>query len=593
MYILGINESHISTAAILKDGKIMACASEERFVRKKSFAGLPKNAIEFCLEEAQISSSQLDLVVFSFVNPGLFLTYVGKKGNKSASNSLLSWGSLWMNNLIANFNIALPPIFYRLFEITYLFLYRFLAVDSLRKKHIEYLAKEIKIKKEKIFFLDHHTSHGFGPFYMYERKKDKKYLVITNDGYGDAVCGRVFTVFNNTWKAIASTPNSCSLGWVYAYTTKLLGFKQGEHEYKVMGLAPYAHKEAIEKTYKIFSKLIWLSDLSFRSSMPRVGYYSYLREKLTGIRFDLIAGGLQKLTETLLKNQVNNAMKKTGIYNVVAGGGVFMNVKANMEISFLPKLNEYSVMPSAGDESTAIGACYFGYKKICEERGISFNPIPLQNLYLGPMFTEKNIEKALKTEKTINSKLYNVEKMPNPAKKIAFLLKGGNVVARFAGRMEYGARALGNRSILANPSDSRVIKIINDQIKGRDFWMPFAPVVLKERMNDYFIIPKAKVTSEYMMIGYKTKPLAHKELISCLHQSDLTARPQELSYEINPSYYNILKEFEKLTGIGGVLNTSFNIHGEPIVCSPEDALKTLKNSGLKYLAIENYLITKN
>jgi len=592
MYILGISESHTATAAILKDGEIIACASEERFVRKKSVTGLPRNAIQYCLKEANILSSEIDLVVFSFKNPGLFLGHFEEEKKKSLLNFVVSYGSSQMNYFINSFNIDLPEIFYKIFNFFYLFTYRFFAEKRLQKLHNAFLEKELKVNKEKFFFLDHHTAHAFAPFYMYKRNNSEKYLVITNDGYGDSVCGRVFTVSNSRWKEIASTSNSNSLGWVYAYTTKLLGFTPGEHEYKVMGLAPYAPKEGVEKAYNIIKNLIWLKDVSFESKIPRIGYFPYLRKHLVGIRFDYIAGGLQKLTENLLVGQIKNAMKKTGIKKVVVGGGVFMNVKANMEIASIPGISEYSIMPSAGDESTAIGACYYGYKKLCEERGLPFIPTSLHNLYLGPGFTEEEIKKAFISEKILHNDLYKVEKLQNPSKKIANLIADGKIVARFAGKMEFGARALGNRSILANPKDTRVIKIINDQIKGRDFWMPFAPVVLTERMHDYFVIPKAKVNNEYMMVAYKTKELAQEELIACLHQYDFTARPQVLSYEMNPSYYEIIKEFESLTGIGAILNTSFNIHGEPIVCSPADAIKTLKNSGLKYLALENYLITK-
>lgn len=592
MYILGVSESHTATAALLKDGEIIACASEERFVRKKSITGFPKNAVQYCLKEANISSSEIDLVVFSFKNPGLFLGHLEKEKKKSLTNSLLSYGSSRMNYFINSFSIDLPDAFYKLLNFSYLFTYRFFAEKKLQNLHDAFLEKELTINKEKFFFLDHHTAHAFAPFYMYKRNAGKKYLVITNDGYGDSVCGRVSIVLNNRWKEIASTENSSSLGWVYAYTTKLLGFTPGEHEYKVMGLAPYAAKEGVEKAYNRIKKLIWLKDMSFESKIPRIGYFPYLRKHLTGVRFDYVAGGLQKLTEHLLVGQIKSAIKKTGIKNVVVGGGVFMNVKANMEIASMPGISEYTIMPSAGDESTAIGACYFGYKKLCEERELTFSPAPLQNLYLGPRFSEEEIEKALISEKILHSHSYRVEKLHNPSKKIAQLIADGKIIARFAGRMEFGARALGNRSILANPKDTRVIKVINDQIKGRDFWMPFAPVVLVERMHDYFVVPKAKASNEYMMVAYKTKELARKELIACLHQYDFTARPQVLSYDMNPSYYEIIKEFEKLTGIGGILNTSFNIHGKPIVCSPEDAMKTLKNSGLEYLVLENYLITK-
>ncbi len=214
---------------------------------------------------------------------------------------------------------------------------------------------------------------------------------------------------------------------------------------------------------------------------------------------------------------------------------------------------------------------------------------PLGNNYLGMAFSSDQIEKTLNESNCYNK--YKVEKLEDINSKTANLLASGEIVARFEGRMEWGARALGNRSILMDPRNVEKVKELNKAIKKRDFWMPFAPTILKERQQDYLVNPK-NIRSPYMTIAFSTTEKGRKELPAATHAYDSTARPQILEKEFNPQYYDLIKKFESLTGIGAVLNTSFNLHGEPIVCSPEDALKTFENSGLKYLTLNNYLVSK-
>ena len=251
----------------------------------------------------------------------------------------------------------------------------------------------------------------------------------------------------------------------------------------------------------------------------------------------------------------------------------------------LPQVTNLQIFPSCGDESTAIGACYWGYKKMAGD----FNPRPLSNLYLGNSYSNREIETFIKKHEL--GKKYRVRRLDNIQKEIVLLLSEYKIVARLAGRMEWGARALGNRSVLANPSRQKTISDINKRIKGRDFWMPFTPTILKEREKDYIVNPK-QIAAPYMVLAFDSTPLAQRELIACLHPCDLTVRPQVLEKKVNPPYYKIIKEFEKLTGIGGVLNTSLNLHGQPLVSSPEDALYTFENSDLNYLVLEDHLISK-
>jgi len=266
-----------------------------------------------------------------------------------------------------------------------------------------------------------------------------------------------------------------------------------------------------------------------------------------------------------------------------------MNVKANMLIADETWLGDLFVFPSCGDESNAVGAAYLGYLDLCAESGGRAAPKPFGPAYLGPDIQESEIEAVIENRDLASR--YRVSEHTAIEEKIAELLVSDGVVARCAGRMEFGARALGNRSILANPSDHRVVGLINRMIKSRDFWMPFAPTVLREREGDYLLNPKS-FASPYMMLAFPTNAKRRDEIVAAIHPQDGTARAHILDEAWNPGYYRVIREFERRTGIGAVLNTSFNLHGEPLVCSPEDAVDTFERSGLPHLALGQWLISK-
>lgn len=266
-----------------------------------------------------------------------------------------------------------------------------------------------------------------------------------------------------------------------------------------------------------------------------------------------------------------------------------MNVKLNQKISELKEVKEVFFMPSCGDESTSIGAAFLGYLQTCRGRGIKPKIAPIRDLYWGPDFSSKEIESFLKNEGF--RKKYSIKKVDDPERVVAKFLAKGKIVARLRGRMEWGARALGNRSILVHPSLTEIVPVLNEQVKNRDFWMPFAPSILAERANDYLINPK-KIPAPYMIIAFLTTPRGRKELRAAIHPYDFTVRPQIVEKSRNESYYRLIKEFEKITGVGAVLNTSFNLHGFPIVLGPKEAIYVFENSGLEYLVLENYLICK-
>jgi carbamoyltransferase len=301
-------------------------------------------------------------------------------------------------------------------------------------------------------------------------------------------------------------------------------------------------------------------------------------------RFDAICGGLQLFVEEFITQWVRNCIKATGIKRVALAGGLFMNVKLNKTIMELPEVEDLFVYPSCGDETNAMGAAYYAYAQHADYRTMK----PLRDLYTGPEYSDTEIENVI-TNYSFNHEVL-VEQTDDVEGSIAELLAKGEVVARFKGREEFGARAMGNRSILADPSRPEVVKIINDAIKSRDFWMPFAPSLLDRRQEDYVINGK-KIPAPYMIMAFDSTDRVNEFRAAC-HPYDLTIRPQVVFREWNPSYYDLLEKFERITGRGIILNTSFNMHGYPIVSKPEDALHVLDQSGLSWLAIGNFLLRK-
>lgn len=587
MVILGINASHTATAALLIDGEIRACVSEERLTRIKSQSGLPILAAKEVLRLAGVTASEVDLLVFGFKDPKVnsgfsaLLGVIQQPDRKPVTPGKLNkLGWFVKEQILVNLSSTrhlynkLLPLLYRLF------------VDKpLEEQVLQRIEKDLGIPKEKVIKVDHHTAHAYSAIFSSGDFNKKPLLALTVDGMGDGLCSTVRVVKDNKVEVISETEVGNSIGDLYSFITRYLGMKMGEHEYKVMGLAPYANKEYTKKVYSLLRKLIWVNDdLTFGTKIHSHLFYKILPKILGNERFDNVAGAIQLLTEDLMVEWVKKAIKKTGIRSLVCGGGVFMNVKMNQRILELPEVKSMFVMPSCGDESTAIGAAFWGYHD--QMSGKSFTP--LNNLYLGMEFSEEQNKKALKEV----SKRFKVEKRREIEKDVAKLLAKGKVVARFAGRMEWGARALGNRSILSHPANLDGIREINESIKSRDFWMPFAPVILEERQNDYIKNPKG-MNAPFMIITFNSTDEGRRNLKAAMHQYDFTLRPQVISQEINPAYYKIIKEFEKLTGIGALLNTSFNLHGFPIVCSPEDALEVFAKSGLKYLALGNFLVSKN
>ena len=364
--------------------------------------------------------------------------------------------------------------------------------------------------------------------------------------------------------------------------------RHNEHEYKVMGLAPYAKDEDVERVLARLRGIIYpdpANPLVFRSRFNTWDTLHFLDDQFQRTRFDHLAGAAQRLVEELVVNWVNEAVARTGIRTVVLAGGVFMNVKVNKLLMESPSIDRLWVMPSAGDESSPIGAA------LLASHGLGVRDFaPITNVYWGPEYSSSEVEKAL--SETGAPDRYAVTRHADINAEVARFLASGGIVARFRGRMEFGARALGNRSILAHPGNPDVIRIINEQVKNRDFWMPFAPSILTEWVERY-VAGCVKTPSPHMMVGFESTPLARTHLRAALHPYDLTMRPQMVTQQDAPDYHDLLTKFSSMSGLGGVLNTSFNIHGKPIVMSPRDALTAFADSGLQALALEDFVVMKS
>ena len=364
-----------------------------------------------------------------------------------------------------------------------------------------------------------------------------------------------------------------------------MGFVPLEHEYKLMGMAPYADPERAAEVSGIFESYLGVDGLVFKRRIPEPTEFigRRLREDLKYVRFDLIAAGLQLFTERLVLEWVRNAIELTGIRTLCLAGGAFMNVKANGLIVSSTDADNVFVCPSCGDESLSLGAAYEWYARIHDYRK---HAEPLGPLYLGPDIAAKEGESLI-----VDDDALTWERPTDVSLRVAELLAEGHIVARCAGRSEFGARALGNRSIFADPSDPLVVRILNNMIKMRDFWMPFAPIVLEDRQARYLRNPKA-IESPYMMLAFDTHRERFREIIGAIQPVDRSGRPEILKRGHNPPVERMLDSFERLTGRAMLLNTSYNIHGEPMVCSAKQALDVFQRSGLRYLWIGCYLVSK-
>ncbi|MBF0347231.1 MAG: carbamoyl transferase [Magnetococcales bacterium] len=592
MIILGVNEGHNASAALLVDGKLIAAISEDRPTRQTTRSGFPFKAIEECLALGGITLAEIDRVALSTLHLPPKYFWIPRE-SFSIRDFWREQNEFWKPRLFEGKRPVYMDVFKDRMDPS-----RFIYDPSLIKDEddcvgmlearLRHHERFFGLPRERISVHDHHTCHAWYAYMVHPRRLDQDLLVFAADGAGDGVNGSVWHgVRGQPLQALHRT-NQCNIGRIYRYVTLLLGMKQFEHAFKTMGLAPYGNPKYGQLAYEVFAETLQVDGLGFSYRIKPKDHFFHFKERLEGLRFDGIAWGIQKRTEELLSEWVGNGVAATGCGNVVMTGGVAMNIKANKVVWERPDVHSLFVPPGSGDESLSIGAACKVAVDFASVPGETISEcLPMTSVYLGPSFHDDEIRKRLDRTSGLDGCTIETVQLP----RIAQLLAAGHVLGRFSGRAEFGQRALGNRSILADPRPREVVRTINEMIKQRDFWMPFASSVLAERKDDYVINPK-NLQGDYMTLAFDSTPEGQRDMIGALHPYDKTSRPHVVERDANPGYHALISAFARETGVGALLNTSFNLHGEPIVHTPEDAISTFLRSGLDHLLLGEWLVSK-
>ncbi len=592
-HILGLSAYyHDSAAALLRNGDIVAAAQEERFTRKKHDPGFPSQAINYCLSEAGLSLTDIDQVVF-YDKPLVKFERLLETYLSYAPNGLRSF-------------IAAMPIWLK--EKLYL--------KSTLKKELAALGNCKVSALPDLLFAEHHQSHAASAFYF---SPFEEAVVLCLDGVGEWATTSCWHGHGNQIDPLWEIDFPHSLGLLYSAFTYFTGFRVNSGEYKLMGLAPYGSPKYVDL---ILDNLLDLKDDgTFRLNMKYFNYCTGLT--MTNDKFaDLfggparkseseisqremdIAASIQVVTEKVVLRLARTLHKETGQENLCLAGGVALNCVANGRILREGPFKQIWIQPAAGDAGGALGAAAVTwYEKQGGERRVNGHD-QMRGSYLGPRYEDDAIRRCLEKAGARFQRLDDDVFMP----KLADILAEENVVGWFQGRMEFGPRALGGRSIVGDPRSAKMQTVMNLKIKYRESFRPFAPSVLAERVSDYFDLDSP---SPYMLIvapikeslripltetqkqlfGVEQLKLKRSQLPAITHV-DYSARVQTVHKETNPRYHALLKAFEEKTGCGVLVNTSFNVRGEPIVCTPDDAYRCFMRTEMDYLVIENYLLDK-
>ena len=594
MKILAITLEKCSGCAVLIDDKIVFSTSEERYSRIKSDSSFPRNSINDALSFSGLRGADFDKVIICGNRLSLLAPLMNEYSTFSVNDQIRAMEEYWYPNLVLGKNKSFLEIFKDKINLDqFPFNTEIGKKFDIFKLHNPYteedgrnvsnffkqtIASFLEIEQEKIIHMEHDWCHAAYAFYGSPIRDDNT-LIVTADAWGDDLSGTL-SVYSKEKGQIERVKEynhkDFQLARIYRYTTLILKMLANEHEYKVMGLASYYNGPVIEKVEKVFDKMLQNDGLEFIFNKDVLDIYDYLKNNLKNFRFDHIAAGLQSFTEKILVNWFSSAISKYNANSVVFSGGVSMNVKANMKISQIPKIEKFFVCGAGTDETLPIGACYHW----AEMNGIQ--PKPLDTLYLG--------SNAAYDEKDISSlSQYTIKKFNSEEQILEQILKN-KIIAVCRERMEMGQRALGNRSIIADPRTRFNVEKINNSIKKRDFWMPFAPVILSEYQDLLIENPKG-IDSPFMTITFETKDGKNK-FPAAVHQADGTTRAQLLKKEQNPILWNLIFKFYEKTGIPALLNTSFNLHGEPIVRTIQDALRVFDKSELEVLWLDEHIIEK-
>lgn len=551
MYILGVTSpiSNNNAAAIIKNGVLIASAEEERFIRQKHAPRTPAiNAVDFCLKAAGIKLSQVDYIAVGYLDP-------------------------------------LPSSFIKIWQIVFKE-GRFPLMPELCGATADYLIKMFKLYKAvneldpkadkvKWVFIPHHQAH-IASAYPLSGFRESNVIIV--DGEGEVESGTLASASDGKVKTCKKINIFHSLGRFYGNATTLLGFKQHSQEGKTMGLAAYGNPNACK-----FDGIVKINSDSYaffkdyeKKFVEKFGPKRQMSEPLTQGHKDL-AAGCQNILEELGVLLAKEMYKKTKIGNFSLAGGVALNCDMNAKILRQPFVENIFIQPASHDAGCALGAAFELYRKLGGE-----SDFVMEHAYWGPEYSNDEIESSLKEFKLKYQKFENIEEVT--AKELA----EGKIVGWFQGKMELGPRALGNRSILAHPGLENMKDKVNKEVKHREMWRPFAPSILEEAAQDYL---EDYYPSPFMLLTFTVKEHKRKDLIAATHV-DNTVRPQSVSKKTNPRYYELIRHFQNLTNIPALLNTSFNDKGEPIVCSPKDALRTFFVTGLDVLVMGDFIIKK-
>ncbi len=594
MVILGISAYyHDSAATLICDGKIIAAAQEERFSRKKHDPDFPEQAIQYCLEEADISLSEVDHIVFY-------------------DKPLVKFGRLLETYL------AYAPKGFRSFVVAMpIWLKDKLFLKTTLKKELAKIGDLQEKDLPSLLFTEHHHSHAGSAFYP---SPFEKAAVLCLDGVGEWATSSVWLGEGNKLTPQWQINFPHSLGLLYSAFTYYTGFKVNSGEYKLMGLAPYGEPKYVDL---ILDNLLDLKkDGTFRLDMSYFNFATGLT--MTNSKFSNLFGGsprkpesditqkemdiarsIQKVTEEIVLNIASTVHKELNVDYLCLAGGVALNCVSNGRILREGSFKDIWIQPAAGDAGGALGAALnIWYEYLNNPRSVDNKNDSMQGSYLGKRFTNDEIKIYLDNIGAVYTEVEDVKLMP----KLAKILDSGSVIGWFNGRMEFGPRALGGRSIIGEPRSPKMQSIMNLKIKYRESFRPFAPAVKAERVSDWF---EMEQSSPYMLLVApvkKTKrtPMTQQHLelfgidklnmprseIPAVTHVDYSARIQTVHKETNPRFYTLIDEFEKQTNCPVLINTSFNVRGEPIVNSPEDAYRCFMRTEMDYLVMENILLAK-
>lgn len=559
MYVLGINcYLHDSSAALMKDGRLIFATEEERLSRIKKDARFPVQSIQAALAYAGISFEDLDGVAFGWNRAGVTPLHT----IRCTLTGRLPFST---RHVVGGVLTAARELY-----------------DANGRRRLE--RSFGRVDPQRLFFIDHHESHAWS---AYGLSGFDEALVLVMDGRGATQSTTLYHARGEDLRPVRTIQWPNSLGSFYEAFTDLLGFERQNDEWKVMGLAAYGQPtydlaDALQVTpgsYRVNAPLVcgsWWNDLS--RMVERYGPRRRPDLLITDDDRNLAASAQQALEQAVFA-LVAEGVRLTGCRNLCLAGGVAMNSKANGRLLASGIVDDIFVQPAATDDGAAIGAALAAHRAL----GVRVPRYRMTDAYLGPEFTADELAGVLQTYKLRGTRVPNVEEV------VAGLLAEGQIIGWFQGRMEFGPRALGNRSILADPRRVEMRDRVNEVVKFREGWRPFAPSCLAEAAPEYF---EGCKNAPYMILTFDVRP-EKRSVIPAVTHADNTARVQTVSREANPRYWNLIREFGRLTGVPVVMNTSFNLKGEPIVCTPKDAIRTFYSSGLDFLVLGDFVVAKD